>query len=85
MLDVSKLADKIDAKGKADAANKTLETRVTPEGIVQRWLVDNAHVYTNTGSSYGTGGNGHMRMNIATSRKLIELAMDNMAAAMDKL
>ncbi len=84
-LDVSKLADKIDAKGKADAANKTSETRVTPEGIVQRWLVDNAHVYTNTGSSYGTGGNGHMRMNIATSRKLIELAMDNMAAAMDKL
>lgn len=27
----------------------------------------------------------HMRMNLGTSRKLIELAMDNMAAAMDKL
>ena len=35
-LDVSKLADKIDAKGKADAASKTSETPVTPEVIVQR-------------------------------------------------
>ncbi len=84
-LDVSKLADKIDAKGKADAASKTSETPVSPEVIVQRWLVDNAHVYMNAGSSYGTGGEGHMRMNLGTSRKLINLAMDNMTAAMDKL
>ena len=80
-LDISK----IDAKGKADAASKTSETPVTPEVVVQRWLVDNAHVYMNAGSNYGTGGAGHMRMNLGTSRKLIELAMDNMAAAMDKL
>ncbi len=84
-LDVSKLADKIDAKGKADAASKSSETPVSPEVIVQRWFVDNAHVYMNPGSNYGTGGEGHMRMNLGTSRKLINLAMDNMAAAMDKL
>jgi cystathionine beta-lyase len=84
-LDVSKLADKIDAKGKAEAASKTSERPVSPEVIVQRWFVDNAHVYMNAGSNYGTGGEGHMRMNLGTSRKLIKLAMDNMAAAMDKL
>ena len=84
-LDVSKLADRIDARGKAEAASKTSETPVTPEVIVQSWLVDNAHVYMNPGSNYGTGGDGHMRMNLGTSRKLIALAMDNMAAAMDKL
>ncbi len=84
-LDVSKLGDKIDAKGKAEAESKTSERPVTPEHIVQRWFVDNAHVYMNAGSNYGTGGAGHMRMNLGTSRKLIELAMDNMAEAMDKL
>jgi cystathionine beta-lyase len=84
-LDVSKLADKIDAKGKAEAASQTSERPVSPEVIVQRWFVDNAHVYMNAGSSYGTGGEGHMRMNLGTSRKLIELALDNMAAAMAKL
>ena len=84
-LDVSKLGDKIDAKSKAEAASKTSERPVTPEHIVQRWFVDNAHVYMNAGSDYGTGGSDHMRLNLGTSRKLIKLAMDNMAEAMDKL
>ena len=93
-LDVSKVVDKIDAKGKAEAQARAgpsdlsfegLETPVTPEVIVQRWFVENAHVYLNPGSNYGTGGAGHMRMNLGTSRKLIELALDNMAAALDKL
>jgi cystathionine beta-lyase len=84
-LDISKLADKIDAAGKAEAASKTSERTVAPEEIVQQWLVDNAHVFVIPGSGFGTGGAGHMRMNLGTSRKLIQLAMDNMAAAMDKL
>ena len=84
-LDVTKLADKIDAKGKAEAASKTSERPVTPEVIVQSWFVENAHVFMGAGSSYGTGGAGHMRMNLGTSRKLIELALDNMAQAMDKI
>lgn len=83
-LDVSKLADKIDAKGKSEASQET-DMPMTPEGVVQQWLVDNAHVYMNAGSNYGTGGDGHMRMNLGTSRKLITLALDNMAAAMAKL
>ena len=67
------------------AESKTSERPVTPEHIVQQWFVDNAHVYMNPGSSFGTGGAGHMRMNLGTSRKLVQLAMDNMAEAMDKL
>ncbi|GMR24405.1 MAG: pyridoxal phosphate-dependent aminotransferase [Acidobacteriota bacterium] len=83
-LDVSKVVDKIDAKGKAEAASKTSESPVTPEQIVEKWFVENAHVQLNPGSNYGTGGVGHMRMNLGTSRKLIELALHNMAEALDK-
>ena len=84
-LDVSKLADKIDAKGKAEAESKTRKDPSALRSSSNSWFVDNAHVYMNPGSNYGTGGEGHMRMNLGTSRKLIKLAMDNMAAAMDKL
>jgi cystathionine beta-lyase len=50
-----------------------------------RWLVEHAGVHLNPGSDYGTGGAGHMRMNLGTSRKLIERARDNMSAALDSL
>ena len=54
---------------------------MTAEDVVQRWLAENARIYLNQGPSYGTGGSGHMRMNIATSRRLIERALGNMSAA----
>ena len=54
----------------------------TPEALFQRYLVEHAHIHINPGSSYGLGGSGRMRMNIATSRKLVELALTNMAAAL---
>jgi bifunctional pyridoxal-dependent enzyme with beta-cystathionase and maltose regulon repressor activities len=38
-------------------------------------------VHLNQGASYGKGGENHMRMNIGTSRKLVELALNNMATA----
>jgi cystathionine beta-lyase len=81
-LDVSRVVDKIGAKDKAAEASKTSKTPVTPEMIVQQWFVDNAKVHLNAGSEYGTGGEGHMRMNLATSRKLVELALNNMAGAL---
>ena len=34
------------------------------------------------GASYGLGGANHMRMNIGTSRKLVEQALTNMASAL---
>jgi cystathionine beta-lyase len=82
-LDVSGVIDKIGAKQLAIEASKTGATPVTPEQIVERWFVQHAKVHLNAGSSYGTGGAGHMRMNIATSRKLVEVALTNMANALN--
>jgi bifunctional pyridoxal-dependent enzyme with beta-cystathionase and maltose regulon repressor activities len=36
----------------------------------------------NQGASYGMGGANHMRMNIATSRKTLALALSNLANAL---
>lgn len=83
-LDVSELIERVGAKQQAAAESQTSGTQVTPETIVERWFVRNAKVQLNAGSSYGTGGEGHMRMNIATSRKLLELALNNMANALNK-
>ena len=58
---------------------------LTPEQAVERWIVMNAKVHLNAGSSYGVGGANHMRMNIATSRKTLELALSNIATAVNKL
>ena len=80
-LDVSQVADKIGAKARAEEANKTSDTAVTPEQIVEDWFVEHAKVQLNAGSSYGTGGAGHMRMNLATSRQLIKKAIDNISHA----
>jgi cystathionine beta-lyase len=82
-LDVTKVIEKIGARQLAETASRTSPTPVTPEQIVERWFVQHAKVHLNAGSSYGTGGAGHMRMNIATSRKLVELALTNMAAALN--
>ena len=76
-LDVAKA---MEAAGvpRAEAA----EGSTTPEQAFQRWLVDHAHVHLNPGSSYGLGGAGRMRMNTATSRRLVERALGNMAQAL---
>ena len=37
-----------------------------------RSLAENAKVVVTPGPEYGTGGDGHVRMNLGTSRKLIE-------------
>jgi cystathionine beta-lyase len=86
-LDVSAVADKINAKQLAAEANKTLKPGtkpLTPEQMVERHFVKTAKVHMNAGSSYGYGGQNHMRMNIATSRKTLELALNNLAAALRK-
>ena len=80
-LDVSELAERIGAREMAEEENRTSESTVTAEQIMQRWFGNNARVYLNPGSAYGTGGAGHMRMNLATSRLLIRKALYNIAAA----
>jgi cystathionine beta-lyase len=87
-VDVSYIADKIGATQMAVEASRKQAASMkplTPEQMVERWLVMNAKVHLNAGSSYGLGGANHMRMNIATSRKTLELALGNIAAAVNKL
>jgi cystathionine beta-lyase len=87
-LDVRGVAAKIGAATIAVDANRNRSAStkpVTPEMMVERWLVTNARVQLNPGSSYGLGGAGHMRMNIATSQKTLELALTNIANALKKV
>jgi cystathionine beta-lyase len=84
-LDVSQAMERTSAKGIAEARNKAKaagEPDVTPETVFEEWLVKNAKVHLNAGHAYGLGGQGHMRMNLATSRKIVTFALDNMARAL---
>jgi cystathionine beta-lyase len=82
-LDVSQVIEKIGAKKLAAEASKDGRI-VTPETIVERFFVQTAKVHMNQGASYGDTGAGHMRMNIATSRKTLELALNNLAVALNR-
>jgi cysteine-S-conjugate beta-lyase len=84
-LDVSAVVDRVGAKQQAAEESKTSKEPVTPEMVMEKWFVEHAKVQLNAGSSYGTGGAGHMRMNIATSRKVIQMALDNIAQAVSKV
>ena len=84
-LDVSAVANKINAKALVAEASKALAPSakpLTPAQMVERHFVKTAKVHMNQGASYGAGGENHMRMNIATSRKTLELALNNLAAAL---
>lgn len=56
-------------------------------GFLEEELIDifvnDAHVVMNAGSSFGTGGNGFFRMNIATSRHTLERALNQMKTALE--
>ena len=79
-LNFSKVMEAIDAEEQAKAHGKR-----TPEHYLQDWMVHNSGVYLNPGSSYGTGGEGHMRMNIASSRRVVADVLDAMAMAVNKV
>jgi cystathionine beta-lyase len=87
-LDVSEVAERINAKRQADEYNAALKpgmAKLTPEQMVERYLVRNARIHLNQGASYGVGGGNHMRMNLATSRKMVEKAINNLAGAVKNL
>ena len=77
-LDVAAAMEATGMQHAADAA----EGSSTPEQEFQRYLVDHAYIHLNPGSSYGLGSDGRMRMNLATSRQLVERALGNMAQAL---
>jgi cystathionine beta-lyase len=83
-LDVSGIAEKINSKKLAADYNRTKPANMpslNPEQMVERYFVKTAKVHLNQGASYGKGGENHMRMNIGTSRRLVEIALNNLAAA----
>ena len=53
----------------------------SPEHYFQNWLIEHSGVLLNPGVSYGAGSDGHMRMNIASARVVLEGALDAMADA----
>ena len=79
-LDVSKVMAAVGAEEQYKSHGKR-----TPEAYFQDWMVYNSGVYLNPGSAYGTGGEGHMRMNIASSREVVSDVLDAMAAAINKV
>ena len=84
-LDVSAAMEKIGAQETAAARNKARPANapdISPETVFEEWLVKHAKVHLNTGRIYGAGGEGHMRMNLATSRALVKHALDNMTIAL---
>lgn len=85
-LDMTGVANKINSKAMADDYNRTKAANApmrNPEQMLERYFVKHAKVQMNQGRSYGKGGENHMRMNVGTSRKLIELALNNMANALN--
>ena len=87
-LDVGELLARTGASKLADDYNRKkapTDPKRTPEDVLQRLLVERARVHVNPGSNYGKGGAGHMRMNIAASRKQLELALGNIANAVKNL
>jgi cystathionine beta-lyase len=86
-LDFTEFADKIGTAKMAADYNRTKAANapmLTKEQMLERYLVKHARVHLNAGQSYGKGSDHYMRMNIATSRKTLELALSNMAAALNK-
>jgi len=57
----------------------------SPEAMLVKWFAKNAKVALNAGDTYGKGGDNHVRMNIATSRKTLDAALTSMARALDGL
>lgn len=57
----------------------------SPEYYFQDWLVENAGVFLNPGSVYSTGGEGHMRINLASSRLVVEEALESLDATLRKV
>jgi cystathionine beta-lyase len=84
-LDVSEVAERINAKQLAEEASRKQKEGAKPlsaSQMVERYFVKHAKVHMNAGNSYGLGGENHMRMNIATSRKTLEVALTSLASAL---
>lgn len=85
-LDATGLANKIGAQEMARKAPKEMTfsgemVRPSPEDMLASWLAHKAGCCLNSGTSYGKGGENHLRMNIGTSRKTLKAALDAISQA----
>jgi len=60
------------------AASQNTDEPMTETQVFESWLVGQCGVQLNDGEGYGKGARRCMRMNIGTSRQLIQLALENM-------
>jgi cystathionine beta-lyase len=93
-LDVTKVADKIDAKKLAAEANKKPQAldlftkkpiAVTQADVLSDWFAKNTSVFLESGSGFGLGGENHLRMNVATTRATLKAALDSLSGTLKKL
>ncbi|MCP5381797.1 MAG: aminotransferase class I/II-fold pyridoxal phosphate-dependent enzyme [Kordiimonadaceae bacterium] len=99
-LDCTGLYDKLDAHNKArELTDYNTKNNITEmdffEGeiikkynagrYVKEWVMDQARVDINAGQDYGKGGDGFMRMNLATNRAMITKALSNIEAAINAI
>ena len=79
-LDVSKAMESVGANELYKEQDKQ-----SPEHYFRDWLTHQSGIYLNAGSDYGSGGEGHMRMNIASSRSVLKEVLDVMAKAVNSV
>jgi cystathionine beta-lyase len=86
-LDFTEAAERIGTVKLAADYNRTKsadQPTLSKEQMLERYLVKNARVHLNAGQSYGKGSDHCMRMNVGTSRRTLELALNNLAGALNK-
>lgn len=59
------------------------ELGLDPEGL-QRFIEDEAGLWLNQGTEFGAGGEGFVRLNIATQRAYLAQALDQLCSALEK-
>jgi cysteine-S-conjugate beta-lyase len=84
-LDMSAVVERVGARAAAEHANRQRDpalSPLTPSHMLEKWFVEHARVQINPGGGFGTGGAERMRMNCGTSRKMLQLALGNIATAL---
>tara|TARA_B110000483_G_scaffold53939_1_gene67167 strand:- start:5206 stop:6630 length:1425 start_codon:yes stop_codon:yes gene_type:complete len=99
-LDCRELSEKLDVETKAselniyNKANNVTATdffgvtsikTYTGGSYLKKWMLDNARIDINPGENYGKGGDGFMRMNLATNRATLLKAMENIEIAINNI
>lgn len=79
-LDFSKVIHKIGVKN----LHKTYNHKTTGENF-QDWLVYKSGVFLDNGERFGRGGEGFMRINIATSKHILLEALGSLKKAIDSI